>query len=157
MTEPRHRPLAFYVVVYGNPAPKGSKRHVGGGRMVEQTEATLTPWMEAVKHAARTEGQWGPGASAPLDGPLQAEVVFTMRKPASAPKRRRTWPTARPDAEKLARGAHDALTQVGIWRDDALVVDQRARKVFPGEDSSALDVPGCVIRIWKVVDDGPLG
>ena len=37
--------------VYGQPAPQGSKRHVGGGRMIESSKA-VAPWREAVKWAA---------------------------------------------------------------------------------------------------------
>jgi hypothetical protein len=34
--------------VNGHPAPQGSKRHVGGGRMVESSRA-VGPWREAVR------------------------------------------------------------------------------------------------------------
>lgn len=87
----------------------------------------------------------------PLDGPLVASMVFTLPKPASAPKRRQTWPQSAPDLSKLLRSTEDALTTAGIWRDDARVVDyRRVAKVFPAEDDDALRSPGALIRIWTM-------
>ena len=85
---------------------------------------------------------------ATLDGPLRVRMVFTLPKPASAPKRCTTWPMRTPDLSKLARSTEDALTDAGIWRDDARVVEySRLAKVFPGEDPEALAVPGCRITL----------
>lgn len=137
----------FRCAVYGNPAPKGSKKHVGNGIMVESSKA-LEPWMEAVKHAARFE--MAGGNNWPLNEPLYAEVIFTVRKPASAPKRRRTWPARYPDIDKMLRGAFDALVQAGIVVDDGRFVRVMAAKVFPKEDPDALDSPGCVIRMYRM-------
>lgn len=138
---------AFELAVCGIPAPQGSKRHVGNGVMVESSKK-LRPWREDVRAAAIgvTPHGW-----TPLDGPLIAEMVFTLRKPASAPKRRRTWPDRYPDVSKLARSTEDALTSAGVWTDDARVVEyQRLAKVFPGEDVDALAAPGVVIRVWRI-------
>lgn len=151
------RPLAFYCEVYGQPAPQGSKRHVGGGRMVESNEKTLRPWREAVKEAARQVIDRAVDESfSPLRGPLRIEVIFTLRKPTSAPKRRRTWPDRKPDADKLLRGVFDALVDAGVVVDDAQFVDARAVKTFPGEgdreSERGLASPGCVVRIWKVIE-----
>lgn len=133
--------------VFGRPGPQGSKRFMGvrGGRgvMVESSRA-VKPWRDAVK-AAAVEAMRG---AAPLDGPLWVSMVFTMPKPASAPKRRRTWPATKPDLSKLARSTEDALSDGGAWRDDARVVEYlRLAKVYPGEDLDSLHIPGVVITI----------
>lgn len=139
------------IVAYGRPAPQGSKRHVGNGVMVESSKA-VRPWREAVKAAAldsRADGL--PAAGLLLDGPLAVRMVFTLPKPTSAPKRQRTWPCRIPDLSKLCRATEDALTDVGVWRDDARVVEyDRLAKVFPGEDPEALPVPGVRITIRQV-------
>ncbi len=139
--------------VYGTPAPQGSKRHVGGGVMVESSKK-VKPWREDVKAAAEhfilDWGQTARGRWVPLDCPLVVLMVFTMRKPASAPKRRRTMPDRTPDLSKLLRSTEDALTDAGLWADDARVVEySRAAKVFPGEDRHALDRPGALIVIER--------
>lgn len=54
--------LAF--TVHGTPRPKGSLRHVGNGRMIEQVKGSKE-WRQTVAHAAR-EAHTGPA----LDGPL---------------------------------------------------------------------------------------
>jgi Holliday junction resolvase RusA-like endonuclease len=75
-------------------------------------------------------------------------MVFTLPKPKSAPKRRRSWPNRTPDVSKLARSTEDALTTAGIWADDARVVEYtRLAKVFPREDPDALESSGVVIEI----------
>lgn len=135
------------VVVYGQPAPQGSKRHVGGGRMIESSKA-VAPWREAVKFAARMVRERLP---ATLDGPLRARVVFTLPKPKTAPKTRRSWPDRKPDLSKLLRATEDALTDAGLIADDARLVEfSRLAKVFPGEDPEALDTPGCVITVEPI-------
>lgn len=148
------RPLVPHIAItaYGRPAPQGSKRHVGNGVMREMSKY-VAPWREDVRHAALNVIAATPGW-VPLDGPLLVEMVFTMRKPASAPKRRRTWPQSAPDLSKLLRSTEDALTSAGVWRDDSRVVEyKRAAKVFPGEDRDALSAPGAVIRVWALGGD----
>jgi Holliday junction resolvase RusA-like endonuclease len=147
--EPRYAPLAFYCVAYGAPAAQGSKKHVGGGRMIESS-AAVAPWREAVKTAARIVIEDAVDMPfRPYDEPLSVELVFTLRKPVSAPKRRRTWPDRKPDIDKLVRSTFDALTDAGVWTDDARVVKLAASKTFPGDTVDALSSPGVVIRVWR--------
>ncbi len=134
------------IVVYGSPAPQGSKRHVGGGRMIESSKK-VKPWRQDVKSAAEL---WlhENGRPAPLDGPLIVRMVFTLPKPKSAPKRRRTYADRKPDLSKLLRSTEDALTDAGLIADDARLVEfSRLAKVFPGEDPEALTSPGVLIEI----------
>jgi Holliday junction resolvase RusA-like endonuclease len=140
------------VRVYGHPAPQGSKRHVGNGVMVESSKH-VKPWREDVRAAARAVIDETPGWQTLL-GPLLVDMVFTVRKPASAPKRRRTWPDRMPDVSKLCRSTEDALTSAAAWKDDAQVVEYgRLAKVYANEDRDALDAPGAVIRIWRIAVD----
>ena len=74
-------------------------------------------------------------------------MTFTLPKPASAPKRTRTWPCRMPDLSKLIRSTEDALTDAGVWTDDARVVEVVARKVYPYEGVWSLHAPGVRIQI----------
>jgi len=135
------------IVVYGSPAPQGSKKFVGmkGGRgvMVESSKR-VKPWRQDVKAAAEAARD----GSAPMDGPLVLRMVFTLPKPSSAPKRRRTYAMRKPDLSKLARSTEDALTDAGVIADDARIVEyERLAKVFPGEDPEALEAPGARIEL----------
>lgn len=150
----------FRLTVYGIPGPQGSKTPKGRNRrtgrlvMVESSKK-VKPWREAVQAAALTalnEMTREQRRAFPFDGPLAVRMVFTLPKPASAPKRTRTWPIHYPDVSKLARSTEDALTKV-IWADDARVVEyDRLAKVFPFEDPEALPEPGVLIEIRPVVE-----
>lgn len=152
------------IVVHGTPGPQGSKRHVGNGRMVESSKK-VKPWRQDVKAAAREVidliEDWQP-----LDGPLAASLTVTVRhKPASKPSwwplgirwsKSLMWrPASTPDLSKLLRSTEDALTDAGVWKDDARVVEyRRLAKYYVADD--AADVlptgPGCVIHIWQLTD-----
>ncbi len=139
------QPLVIKVI--GRPAPQGSKRHVGKGRMIEQS-TRVQPWREAVKHAALAALGDRPRA----DGPIAVEVAFFFDKPKSAPKRRRTWPVTRTsgDLDKLLRATFDALTDAGVWRDDAQVISCNAEKVYTDDEDAPLVRPGAVISVIEV-------
>lgn len=141
--------------IYGSPAPQGSKRFVGlakgtGRGILIESSKKLRPWRNDVKAEAERIRAGG----APLDGPLVIRMVFTLPKPASSPRRRRTWPSKKPDVSKLARSTEDALVDAGLIADDARIVEyERLAKVFPGEDVDALEAPGVRITI-RVLQEG---
>ena len=144
--------MSITIIAYGNPAPQGSKRHVGNGVMVESSK-NVKPWREAVHWAAREtrkampDGQFEP----PIDEAVVLRMIFTMPKPKSAPKTRRTYPCRTPDLSKLVRSTEDAIVTAGVLSDDARIVEyERLAKVFPNEDPEALDVPGVRITIRRV-------
>ncbi|MFJ6566266.1 RusA family crossover junction endodeoxyribonuclease [Streptomyces sp. NPDC091292] len=167
MTATLHTPAAttavgprpdITITVHGAPAPQGSKRHVGGGVMIESSKK-VKPWRQDVK-AAAIEAM----PPAPLDGPLAVSMVFTVRH---RPGGRPTWwptgtrwsksfmwrPASTPDLSKLLRATEDALTGV-VWKDDARVVEYvRLAKYYVADKSGGSDVlstPGCVIRVWRL-------
>lgn len=144
------------IVVVGTPAPQGSKKFVGmhgGHANLVESSKKVKPWRESVKWAAREivlAAKGAPGGFAAFDSPVRVRMIFTMKKPKSAPKGRVTRPDRTPDLSKLARSTEDALTEAGVWADDARVVEySRLAKVFPNEDPEALDVPGVVITVEK--------
>ena len=141
------------IKVIGEPGPQGSKSFKGmrGGKAImTESSAKVKPWREAVCHAA-AEAMGGYGRAL-INGPVHVEMVFTLRKPKSAPKSRKTYPDRKPDCSKLVRSTEDALTSAGAWEDDARVVSLHASKVFPGESRDSLPVPGAVIRIYPIAD-----
>jgi Holliday junction resolvase RusA-like endonuclease len=113
--------------VDGTPKPKGSMRHVGNGRMVEQL-AGSAPWRERVLWAAKEAAT--AAALDRLDGSVWVTAHFYFTPPKSAPKRRVWWPTTRTsgDLDKLLRNLFDALVDAGIIRDDSQIVHVIAGK-----------------------------
>lgn len=116
--------------IIGVPAPQGSKRHVGGGRMVESSKK-VGPWRDAVAHA----GHNAMTGEAPLDGPLRLTAHFRVAMPASRRKADRErgwrWADKTPDLDKLLRSTLDGLTAGGVIVDDArvVVIDARMTEV----------------------------
>ena len=148
-------PATIRIVVYGSPASQGSKAFKGtfvgkDGRthgIMAESSKKVKPWRNDVKEAALLVRN----GAAPLDGPLSVRMIFTVPKPASAPKRRRLLPMRKPDVSKLARSTEDALTDAGVWTDDARIVEySRLAKVYPGEDPDALEACGAVIEITVI-------
>jgi Holliday junction resolvase RusA-like endonuclease len=146
-----------HFVVYGIPGPQGSKSPKGRDRkgrvILVESSKKVKPWRAAVTAAAELVRP-----SELLDGPLVADMIFSLPRPLghfgtgrnaglvkpSAPLR----PHVVPDLSKLQRSTEDALTGV-IWVDDARVVEYgRAVKLYAGDpDPDALDRPGAVIRV----------
>ena len=144
---------AFTLVVRGRPAPQGSKKgfvnKYTGRVQLAESSPHVGAWRDNVRTTAIAELQGLPGF--PLDEPMLVSMVFTMAKPASAPKSRRIWPATRPDLSKLARSTEDALSDAGVYTDDARIVEyKRLAKVYPGEDPDALGVPGVIVRVWRL-------
>ncbi len=126
------------------PGPQGSKKHVGRGMMKESSEK-VAPWRALVSAAAAEQ------AREVLDGPLVADMVFSLKAPAKTPVERRGMPSTTPDLSKLLRSTEDALTGIA-WTDDGRVIAyRRLAKVYAGsQDPDALPAPGAIIRVWRM-------
>jgi Holliday junction resolvase RusA-like endonuclease len=121
----------FDLWVHGTPQPAGSKRHVGGGRIID-SNPKAGRWKDVVAQAA---GEARAGAPL-MRGPIEVRFTFFRARPkahfttrgelrGSAPE----WPTTKPDVLKLARGVEDALTGV-VYADDALIVRELLEKHY---------------------------
>lgn len=138
----------FAFQVRGHPQTQGSKRAfvIKGTNRAIVTESggqQHRDWRARVAGAAQDAANGAPL----LDGPVSLQLQFWLPKPASAPKRRRVWPTgARSgDVDKLSRCVLDALTGV-LFRDDAQVVDLHASKDY-GD-------PGLTCWVTPLLADG---
>lgn len=108
------------VFVEGRPAPQGSKRHVGGGRMIESSKA-VGPWRAKIAVMARQRG----GILPP--GPVAAELTFVMPRPKQTPKRTPPAIKRNGDLDKLVRAVFDAVTDVWV-HDDSHITHLAAHK-----------------------------
>jgi crossover junction endodeoxyribonuclease RusA len=106
--------------VFGVPAPQGSKRHVGNGRMIEASKF-LPAWRKAIETECQSLFE------EPIDGALEVELWFYLPRPSSVS---RDYPTVMPDLDKLVRSVGDGLTQGGAIADDARIVDLHAYKRY---------------------------
>ena len=136
-------PLRFFVA--GVPGPQGSKNRGRTGYLYEASKK-VKPWREAVTataiHNMRVQA-WEPI----LDGPIWLGILFLMKRPKSHYYTGKRNLVLRPDApywhdklgdgDKLARSTQDALTNAGVWRDDAQVACLRAEKIYANDKTGA--------------------
>lgn len=84
--------------------------------------------------------------------PIKLEVAWMFPYPKSAKKHKPGWYRAkitRPDTDNLNKMLKDVMTDMGFWKDDALICMEMICKIFCDEpgidiviDTLALDVPG---------------
>ena len=146
----------LHTKVPGVPRAGGSKRHIGGGRVIDASprakewRANVTSFVyEAMVKGAIDKAQ----------GPVSFRLVFYFTRPKShyrtgknagvlkdnAPKLH----LQRPDVTKLIRSTEDAITDAGLWMDDCYVVLQQAAKRWAGPH----EFQGAVISVKHWVDD----
>jgi len=116
--------------VEGLPAPQGSKKHVGNGRMVEASKY-LPAWRKAIEEECKSLFE------EPMDGALEVELWFYLPRPSSIS---REFPTVMPDVDKLVRGCLDAMTKGGAIVDDSRVVDLHAYKRYSFDGWTGVEV-----------------
>lgn len=129
--------ITFTVV--GIPAPQGSKRHVGNGRMVESSKK-IGPWREAVANAVALAVE-ASGDGSQFTEAVEVWATYYVPRP---PTVKRIWPITPPDLDKYERGLWDAITKTGLWKDDSIVVRSHPEKVYADTHAPGADV---VIRV----------
>lgn len=149
------------IIVYGEPAPQGSKKFMGvtkqGKGILAEASDKTSPWRADIMTAARAALETL-GRPSPLDGALVMRVVFSFTRPKSIKRAKRPFPSVYPDLSKLIRSTEDALKAAGVIRDDALICEYtRLAKVYCNEDPEALTSPGAFIVIGNLVDSPALG
>lgn len=147
--------LAVHIV--GTPKQQGSKRgFVIAGKgdrktravVVDDNKRPLKDWRTDVVVGCTNVLDDAPAGVFPLLGPVAVRLVFAMPKPA---RPKFPWPAVKPDIDKLERAVLDALTDAGVWKDDAQVVDLHTTKAYPGPDIGQ-HVPGVRITVHRVGD-----
>lgn len=135
------RTLRFTVV--GVAAPQGSYHgRIGKGKdgqpqaFVTHDNPKTKGWRGAVASAAAFEMLRPENYRRLFGGAIELEVVFHLPRPKTLRTKRLAFVdvphTTKPDADKLARAAKDALSKV-VWHDDAQVTDLIARKRYTAE------------------------
>tara|TARA_R100001015_G_C4589202_1_gene144858 strand:- start:270 stop:695 length:426 start_codon:yes stop_codon:yes gene_type:complete len=116
------------------PAPQGSKKHIGGGRMIEVSKR-VKPWRKAVGKEAMKE------TKTPIEGACHVGLIFRFNRPKSHYRSngqlKQTSPkyliVKKNDLDKLVRSTLDALTGIA-FKDDCQVTNVSASKRYRNED-----------------------
>jgi Holliday junction resolvase RusA-like endonuclease len=146
---------AFYFRAFGlpkaQPRVKACRR---GNHAGVYTPKVADDWKSIIRGAA--DKSW---AGVQLDGPVAVKLLFYLPRPkahhrangelkADAP----VWHPSKPDLDNLEKAVLDALTNLGIWRDDGQVCSVEKQKVYVG----ASQRPGlaCYVRECSALDRG---
>jgi Holliday junction resolvase RusA-like endonuclease len=136
----RTEPVSFFVP--GLPISQGSKRHVGGGRMIESSRK-LAPWRALVSQVAATAME----ERLPFNEPLWMAASFSFWRPQahyrsgefseqlkpSAPEAPMTYP----DIEKLVRAINDAIEGI-VFRNDSMIARLYSEKTYGAQLGAAI-------------------
>lgn len=142
-----------HVDVRGVPRPQGSMKVVPrkhGPGFATKYPAPVWAWRSQVQQAvAELELE-------PFVGPVVLRLGFDLPRPLghfgtgrNAGLVRRSapgWPAVMPDLDKLARCIGDAITDAGLWHDDAQVIAIHAAKRYA-------EPPGVFITVSSVMDE----
>jgi Holliday junction resolvase RusA-like endonuclease len=156
--------------VLGTPAPQGSKRAFvgksGRAHVIESGHDRVKSWRQAVVDAVTAAQEKDVTTCRFYSGlPLEVAMVFYFKRPKghfgtgrnsavlrdAAPR----YPAGKPDLSKLARATEDALTDAGLWADDAQVVRYAALAKYYVTVGYPVDTtftrPGAVITVRELV------
>ena len=88
-----------------------------------------------------------------IDEPVSVTLHFRLPRPRShfrsnglLKENADNWVTKKPDLDNLEKAVLDALTDIGLWRDDSLVVHVLKSKTYANGDESQ----GCSVLISGV-------
>lgn len=139
------------VYVQARPVPQGSKRHVGGGRVIEMANDRLKEYRRRITQAAHAaHAACIPHTTPTFTTPVTVEIVFAFQRPRShyttkgnlkpsAPLA--CYPAKRGDLDKLTRAVLDALTGPAL-KDDAQVTRIDASVDWAALDSTHITITG---------------
>ena len=75
-----------------------------------------------------------------LSGPLQISILAVFACPKSDRRKTlavpRRWKPSKPDLTNIAKTVEDAANEI-VWDDDAMIVDERIRKVYGDQNEKA--------------------
>ena len=134
-------PVTFWVSgdPKGQPRPRAFARKFGDKWQARVYDAgTAEGWKSAIAEAARPHLSGGFG-----DGPVELSICLWIRRPKSHFRKaglREDAPvfcSKKPDADNYAKAVMDALTVLGMWRDDCQVVRLAVTKRFAQHEVGA--------------------
>jgi crossover junction endodeoxyribonuclease RusA len=135
------------VIIFVIGEPKGQPRprafvNKATGRASVYDAGTAEHWKSQIAEAARSHLP-----SEPFDCPIGLTVDFHMPRPKRLMRKKDPDDpirhTAKPDLDNLTKAVMDALTAIGMWRDDSQVCHVLASKWYAAKDRR----PGATITV----------
>jgi len=70
-----------------------------------------------------------------IEGPVRLDLLFAFAQPKG---RRKQFKISKPDLDNLEKAVMDALTDAGVWCDDAQVVEKHSSKMYGIVDATSI-------------------
>lgn len=141
----------FEIFIAGMPAPQGSKTpfisKVNGRAGMKESSKRNAPWRKLVYESVLdriVDTDWAKLE----DCAVRIDVIFYFPRTTAARKRSHPYKVGPGDIDKLQRSLFDALTNAGVWGDDAQVCEANIRKEYA--DPEYDQEPGARVKIWKL-------
>ncbi len=131
----------FEFHVHGEPTGQPRQRHhirkIGETFVAKSYDpGTAQPWKDCIAREVRAAGLLG----LMLDCPIGLEALFIFKRPKSHFRTGKNaallregivyWHISKPDMDNIVKAAKDALTDLGVWRDDSLVCRETLEKHY---------------------------
>lgn len=84
-----------------------------------------------------------------MEGPIELKVVWLF--PRGKRHKHFEWRVTRPDTDNLEKMLKDCMTEVGFWKDDALVVSETVYKIWSDEPTGISIEVNALDEIAEVV------
>ena len=84
-----------------------------------------------------------------MEGPIELKVVWLF--PRGKRHKHFEWRVTRPDTDNLEKMLKDCMTEVGFWKDDALVVSETVYKIWSDEPTGISIELNALDKIAEVV------
>jgi Holliday junction resolvase RusA-like endonuclease len=120
------------IVVLGKPIAQPRHRASARGGFVRMYLPSDHP-VHGYKTMIGIEAQRQFGS--PIEGAVRLDVLFAFAQPKG---RKLQFKISKPDIDNLEKAVMDALTNAGVWLDDAQVVEKHSTKVFGERDATTI-------------------
>ena len=144
--------MIFFVQGHPKATPRVKACRQGASARV-YTPKTADDWKYCVKQVALAQIE---RLGSFEDEPLELRMSFYLPRPKSHYNKKGLKETApvfcssKPDCDNLTKAVMDALTDAGMWRDDAQVARITCEKLYVTENHENRDKAGCRISITSL-------
>ena len=86
------------------------------------------------------------------DKAISLDVIWMFPYPKSAKKHNpgwERWKITRPDTDNLNKLLKDIMTDIGFWKDDALISAEHIRKLYTDEPGIEIEITEMEMDTWR--------
>ena len=124
--------IVYHLFVNGTPKAQPRPRMASNGHVYNPH--TADAWKEEVKAAFLS------CRKPTITGPVHLRVWFSMPRPKSIKGNEKLPHTKKPDVDNLLKSTMDAMTDIKVWKDDALVFATSTEKWYTNDKKTGAQI-----------------